>query len=112
MIDCTPNPHRDRSKVERERDPEAVPASHRSLPGYAARPLIDATQLAADWGVDRVLLKFERERFGLPAFKFLGASWAAHRLLGDPPYDAALTLVAATDGNHGRAVARVARRGG
>ena len=69
-------------------------------------------ELAGEWGVKRVLLKFERERFGLPAFKFLGASWAAHRLLGDPPYDPSLTLVAATDGNHGRAVARVAKHSG
>jgi len=59
--------------------------------------------------VGRVWLKFERERFGLPAFKFLGASWAARRLLGDPPHDEDLELVAATDGNHGRAVARLAR---
>ncbi len=60
----------------------------------------------------RVWLKFERERFGLPAFKMLGASWAAHRLLGDPPHAPGLELVAATDGNHGRAVARVARMSG
>ena len=60
---------------------------HRALPGYAPTPLIDAPELADEWGVGRVLLKFERERFGLPAFKFLGASWAAHRLLGDPPHD-------------------------
>ena len=60
----------------------------------------------------RVLLKFERERFGLPAFKFLGVSWAAERLLGEPPHEPGLELVAATDGNHGRAVARVARLAG
>ena len=77
---------------------------HRTLPGYAPTPLIEAPQLAREWGADRVLLKFERERFGLPAFKMLGVTWAAERL--DPP--AGSTLVAATDGNHGRAVARVA----
>jgi diaminopropionate ammonia-lyase len=85
---------------------------HRALPGYAATPLVDAPALAAEWDVGRVWLKFERERFGLPAFKFLGVSWAAQRLLGEPPYDPALELVAATDGNHGRAVARVARMSG
>jgi diaminopropionate ammonia-lyase len=109
MINWIENPLRDRARVQPESDPTAVQDFHRSLPGYAPTPLIDASQLATEWGVDRVLLKFERERFGLPAFKFLGASWAAHRLLGDPPYDPALTLVAATDGNHGRAVARVAK---
>jgi diaminopropionate ammonia-lyase len=62
--------------------------------------------------VGRVSLKYEHERFGLPAFKFLGASWAARRLLGEPPHDPQLELVAATDGNHGRAVARVARMAG
>jgi diaminopropionate ammonia-lyase len=88
---------------------EAPVRYHRALPGYAPTPLIEAPELAADWGVGRVLLKFERERFGLPAFKFLGVSWAAERLLGDPPHDPGLELIAATDGNHGRAVARVAR---
>src|SRR5918998_1556028 len=61
---------------------------------------------------DAQLLRDEEERFGLPAFKFLGASWAARRLLGEPPYDPRLELVAATDGNHGRAVARVAKLAG
>jgi diaminopropionate ammonia-lyase len=87
-------------------------AFHESLPGYAPTPLLDAPQLAAEWGASRVSLKFERERFGLPAFKFLGASWAVRQLLGEPPYDPATTLVAATAGNHGRAVARVAGMNG
>lgn len=111
-MDCTDNPFRDRTRVTPERDAGAVLAFHRALPGYAATPLVDAPRLARSWGVGKVLLKFERERFGLPAFKFLGASWAAHRLLGDPPHDRDVTLVAATDGNHGRAVARVAQLNG
>jgi diaminopropionate ammonia-lyase len=85
---------------------------HRGLPGYAPTPLVDAPALAAAWGVGRVLLKVEAERFGLPAFKVLGVSWAARRLLGEPPHDPGLELVCATDGNHGRAVARVARLSG
>jgi diaminopropionate ammonia-lyase len=85
---------------------------HRGLPGYAPTPLIDAPELASQWGVGSVRLKFEKERFGLPAFKFLGVSWAAQRLLGEPPHEPELELVAATDGNHGRAVARVARMSG
>lgn len=104
------NPHRDRTLAAG--DDDAPLRFHRSLDGYEPTPLVDATELAAEWGVGRVLLKFERERFGLPAFKFLGASWAARRLLGEPPYDPKIELVAATDGNHGRAVARVARRAG
>jgi diaminopropionate ammonia-lyase len=112
VIEWVANPLRDRASVQPESDPGAVQRFHRSLPGYAPTRLIDAPELANDWGVDRVLLKFEEERFGLPAFKFMGASWAGQRLLGDPPYDPELTLVAATDGNHGRAVARVAKRAG
>jgi diaminopropionate ammonia-lyase len=93
----------------RASDDEAPLRFHRGLPGYAPTPLVEAPELAAEWGVTRVLLKFERERFGLPAFKFLGVSWAAERLLGEPPYEPGLELIAATDGNHGRAVARAAR---
>ena len=109
-LDWIANPLRDAGLAASDGD-EPV-AFHRSLPGYAPTPLVDAPALALAWGVGRVWLKFERERFGLPAFKFLGASWAARALLGEPPYDPALELVAATDGNHGRAVARVARLAG
>ena len=71
-------------------------------------PLRDAPELASAMGVGRVVLKVETERFGLPAFKILGASWAAQRLLAERD-GRGVTLVTATDGNHGRAVARVAR---
>jgi diaminopropionate ammonia-lyase len=81
---------------------------HRALPGYAPTPLVDARAAAEALGVARVWAKDESSRFGLPAFKILGASWAIHRALeqrGDRP-----RLACATDGNHGRAVAHVARR--
>jgi diaminopropionate ammonia-lyase len=101
------------------RDPEPAASDsqeslhfHRGLPGYVPTPLIDAPELASEWGVGSVRLKFEEERFGLPAFKFLGVSWAAERLLDERSHDPELELVAATDGNHGRAVARVARMSG
>jgi diaminopropionate ammonia-lyase len=93
-------------------DEEAPHRFHQGLPGYEPTPLVDVPELAAEWRVGRVWLKFERERFGLPAFKLLGVSWAAQRLLGDPPHAEGLELVCATDGNHGRAVARVARMRG
>jgi diaminopropionate ammonia-lyase len=85
-------------------------AFHRSLPGYAPTPLVDARAAADALGVARVWVKDESSRLGLPAFKILGASWAIHRALeerGDRP-----PLACATDGNHGRAVARVARKRG
>lgn len=99
---------------------------HRRLPGYEPTPLVDAPRLAEDLGLGRVAVKNEAWRLGLPAFKMLGASWASYRLLTDrlghepdwstPDELAAalrplgpLTLTSATDGNHGRAVARTAR---
>ncbi|KAI5865655.1 acetylornithine deacetylase [Durotheca rogersii] len=109
----------------------ATPASaesarrfHQGLPGYAPTRLVPLDAVAAELGVGRVLLKDESARFGLPSFKFLGASWGAFRALARAvslPPDADLeavrralaaapprALYAATDGNHGRAVARMA----
>lgn len=108
-----------------ERAPEVIDF-HRSIPGYAPTRLIEVPALAAELGIARVLVKEESARFGLPAFKILGASYAACRALsarlGSPeaalPMDelrtrlaerAPIELVAATDGNHGRAVAHTAR---
>jgi diaminopropionate ammonia-lyase len=78
---------------------------HRSLPGYEPTPLVDLPDLAAELGVGRVLVKDESSRLGLPAFKVLGASWACHQVQQRQPGS---ELVTATDGNHGRAVARMA----
>jgi diaminopropionate ammonia-lyase len=88
-----------------------APEFHRAMEGYGPSELRDAPALAEAMNVGRVLLKVETERFGLPAFKILGASWAAEQLLADRDV-AGVTLVTATDGNHGRAVARVARMRG
>ena len=78
---------------------------HRSLPGYAPTPLVEVPGLAAELGVGLVLVKDESARLGLPAFKILGASWACQQVQAREP---GADLVAATDGNHGRAVARMA----
>src|SRR5262245_6363380 len=104
-------------------DPRAF---HRELPGYSVSPLVGAPALAAELGLEAVWVKVESSRLELPSCKILGASWAVSRLLVDrfgtlpePPTlddlraalatDAPITFVAATDGNHGRAVARMAR---
>ena len=87
--------------------------------------LVELPALAAELGVGAVLVKDESDRLGLPAFKILGASWAVNCALSrrggfDTPAtglpelrervgNAAITLVTATDGNHGRAVARMAQ---
>jgi diaminopropionate ammonia-lyase len=94
---------------------------HSTMPGYAPSPLRLAPAAAARLGVATVLVKDESSRLGLPSFKILGASWAIARVLaGEAAGDferllriaderKPLTLAAATDGNHGRAVARMAR---
>jgi diaminopropionate ammonia-lyase len=59
--------------------------------------------------VGRVFVKDESARMGLAAFKVLGASWAVHRVLSRRDGTGPVTLMAATDGNHGRALAWMAR---
>jgi diaminopropionate ammonia-lyase len=87
-------------------------------------PLVDLPEIASELGVARLVVKDESSRLGLPAFKMLGASWAVYRCLAElcdePPEPtlealrekvtelSTITLVTATDGNHGRAVARMA----
>lgn len=118
------NPHT--SELPARPSSDEVLAFHRRLPGYAPTPVVSLPSVAATCGVGEVLVKAEVSRLGLPSFKVLGASWAAYRLLcqrmGEVPEwssvddfaDAVanrlgpLRLVAATDGNHGRAVAHVA----
>ncbi|MSO58053.1 MAG: pyridoxal-phosphate dependent enzyme [Thermoleophilia bacterium] len=91
-----------------ERPPESrALAVHRALPGYAPTPLVSCSHTAAALGVATVLAKDESLRFGLPAFKMLGVTYAA-RAAVEAAGPGAQTLVAATDGNHGRALARVA----
>ncbi len=93
------NPHLDPQAVT---SPTTAAAGfHEALPGYALTPV---RQLGG------VLVKDESERLGLPAFKILGASWAVERALAEAP--ATTMLVAASAGNHGRAVAREAARRG
>jgi diaminopropionate ammonia-lyase len=95
---------------------------HTSMPGYRPTPLVELPELADELGVGAVLVKDESNRLGLSAFKILGASWAVNRALSqrsgfDTPAtsltelrerSAPVTLVTATDGNHGCAVARMA----
>ncbi len=94
-------------------NPGAVPAPsaeaeafHSSLPGYRPTPMRELPVIAQELGVGAVGLKDESNRLGLPAFKVLGASWAIERALREQ--STLRTLVAASAGNHGRAVAHVA----
>ena len=100
--------------------------------GYRATPLHSLHALAKACAVGAILYKDEGSRFGLGSFKALGGAYAACRLLarevgrklGKPvtlqdirqrryPDEAgAVTLVSATDGNHGRSLSWGARQFG
>lgn len=100
---------------------------HRRLPDYEPTPLIDLPEIAEELKLEQILVKDETTRLGLPAFKMLGASWAIYRALAERwpalKHDwktidelreqvqahAPVSFAAATDGNHGRAVARMAK---
>ena len=103
---------------------------HRSLPGYEPTPLHELPALAFRLGLGAIFVKDEGQRFGIKAFKALGASYAMYSFLKkqwqgrfttpftpasfqDPAALAVLglfTFCAATDGNHGRAVAWTAKK--
>ena len=103
----------------------AILEFHQKLPLYTPSRLVEAPLAAKHLRVRRVWVKDESSRFDLPAYKILGASWATYRELEtrfgpfqpwsnvdelkDQLKHTNITLVAATDGNHGRAVARMAK---
>ena len=101
-------------------------------PGYRPTPLRTLDGLAGELGIGALYYKDEGDRFGLGSFKALGGAYAVLRLLaseipkrtgGDAPDGdivkgkfagaaAEITVVTATDGNHGRSVAWGARQFG
>ena len=113
-------------------DARAAKAEISTWPGYAATPLLNLAPVAAARGVEQVLYKDEASRFGLGSFKALGGAYAVARLLqrrvaekrGRPVaisdlahgehrhITQSVTVVSATDGNHGRSVAAGAARFG
>lgn len=125
------NPHAEPVVPDAGFAPESREPSvtHTALPGYHPTPLHSCPALADRLGVARVLVKDESLRLGLPSFKILGASWATlttvqrawgraddrpltvdgvRAAISSDPRAASRGLVAATDGNHGRGVARMA----
>jgi diaminopropionate ammonia-lyase len=85
---------------------------------YASRddlrptPLRSLPALARELGLADLRLKDESLRFGLPAFKIVGVAYAIHQLMSDGRLRSGDVVCCATTGNHGRAVARVARERG
>ena len=105
-------------------------AAIQSWDGYAATPLHSLPAIAEAAGIGTLHYKDEGPRFGLGSFKALGGAFAVERVLrregveagpglGSPAERTAassdpnkITVVSATDGNHGRSVAWGARRCG
>ncbi len=102
---------------------------HRQLPGYQTTPLVSLKGVAKSSGVGNIFVKDESSRFDLKAFKVLGGSYAAARLicqklnvaLAETDYAylvsgdvrrqlGRMTFATATDGNHGRGIAWVAQQ--
>ena len=116
-----------RSAVEVAPIDPKVTAFHARMPAYSPTMLFDVPELADQLGVGRLLVKAETRRMGLPSFKILGASWATYRaicehigyepepwrnineLAANLKHLKPFKLATATDGNHGRAVAFMAR---
>lgn len=84
----------------------AVRDHYRERPALSPTPLRRLPALAEALGLGAMSVKDESGRFGLNAFKILGVSHAVHHLRAGALQRG---LVCATAGNHGRAVARVAR---
>ena len=97
---------------------------HKSFDIYEKTPLVDLKNLAKEIGLKSFFVKDESYRFGLNAFKVLGASYAIANYIKDKicldennlSFDeitssetkeklGKITFATATDGNHGRAVA-------
>lgn len=82
----------------------------RGWPEYRATPLLGMPGLARALGLGQVWVKDESARFGKGGVKALGAPYALQRLLRTHGGGEDWCAVAATDGNHGLALAWAARR--
>lgn len=85
---------------------------HQSMPEYNITPLVSLPHLAKQLGIAGIYIKDESKRFGLNAFKGLGASYAINKVLEQNTKPLPITFVTATDGNHGKAVAWASARAG
>ena len=102
---------------------------HKSFPQYKPTPLVSLSALAQKLGVSGIYVKDESKRFGLNAFKVLGGSYAIAKYiakyLNEPEENMSysfltskevkkkikgLSIVTATDGNHGKGIAWTSRQ--
>ena len=111
------------------KEAEKALAYHKGFKEYEPTPLVLLPNLAEYLGIAKLFVKDESYRFGLNAFKVLGASYAIGRYLAEKlgkdiseisckelcsdevrQQLGDITFTTATDGNHGRAVAWAARQ--
>jgi diaminopropionate ammonia-lyase len=100
-------------------------AFHKKITGYQPTPLYALDDLANLFGIGKILVKDESQRFGLNAFKMLGGTYAIAQLLCEKYHldindfsfekikntiTEKMTFATTTDGNHGRGVAWAARQ--
>jgi diaminopropionate ammonia-lyase len=90
-------------------DLELQRAFFAARPGLLPTPLRRYDSLARQLRIGELLVKDETTRFGLNAFKSTGALFAVTTLVARGEIRRGDTLVCASEGNHGRAVARAAR---
>ncbi|MCA1562465.1 MAG: pyridoxal-phosphate dependent enzyme [Acidobacteria bacterium] len=98
--------YRGRFPDEAYRDVDQFYSAH---PELRPTPLVMLPGLSAAAGIGMLSVKDETARFGLNAFKIVGVRYAVTRL---GTQTIRRGVVCATAGNHGRAVARVAREVG
>jgi diaminopropionate ammonia-lyase len=92
-----------------EEDLQTQRAFFAKRPMLAPTPLHRCSALARHLGIGELWVKDETSRFGLNAFKSTGALFAISTLVDRGDIRAGDTLACASEGNHGRAVARAAR---
>ncbi len=88
-------------------NPEEIYRFHQSI-GNKETPLIKLPELAENLGIANILVKDESCRLGLNSFKPLGASYGIYKEIERNSH--IRTFCTATDGNHGRSVAWMARK--
>jgi len=98
--------YRGRFPDEEYREVDRFYSAH---PELSPTPLLRLPELSVAAGIGMLYLKDETARFGLNAFKIVGVRYAVARL---GARTVRRGVVCATSGNHGRAVARVAREAG
>lgn len=90
-------------------DYKRVSDFYESQPDTAPTALHHLPSLAATLNLAGLMIKDESTRMGMPAFKIAGVWYAVKQLLHEGTLKPGMTVVTATSGNHGRAVARAAR---